>query len=163
MTVLTTVNYDCGPLIAALDRLTIQISQVSPASIERVVRRFDCLPNILCAEWDRNQARAGEVCIRLLPSEGLLQFIDSIATMQFTAVSESSGMDAVHEAVMDCFDSFDVLLTLEEIAARTNLKLYRVCLSVQDLLDARHLQARGTRECRATGRTQKLIGLPWRQ
>ncbi|MDR5784089.1 hypothetical protein QCE63_32225 [Caballeronia sp. LZ065] len=62
--------------------------------------------------------------------------------------------------VMDCFIGQETLLTREEIAACTNLKLSSVCGRVRSLLDASLLQKRDTRRDAATGKSQELIGLP---
>ncbi|NGM79727.1 hypothetical protein [Burkholderia multivorans] len=67
---------------------------------------------------------------------------------------------ATKRMVMQCFEAPTVLLTREEIAARTNLKLSSVCGRVRELLDDGRLEKRGSRKCIATGKAQELIGLP---
>ncbi|MBU9439931.1 hypothetical protein KTE91_33185 [Burkholderia multivorans] len=67
---------------------------------------------------------------------------------------------ATKRMVMACFDGPAVLLTREDIAARTNLKLSSVCGRVRELLDDGRLEKRGSRKCIATGKAQELIGLP---
>ena len=68
-------------------------------------------------------------------------------------------LTAKQKMVMDCFDSPETLLTREDIAARTNLKLSSVCGRARELLDAERLAKRGKRECTATGKSQELLGL----
>jgi hypothetical protein len=67
---------------------------------------------------------------------------------------------ATQQMVMDCFGSRDLLLTREDISARTNLKLSSVCGRARELLDAGRLVKRGRRDCAATGKSQELLGLP---
>ncbi|MBR8221276.1 hypothetical protein [Burkholderia ambifaria] len=69
-------------------------------------------------------------------------------------------LTAKQKMVMDCFDSPMVLLTREDISARTNLKLSSVCGRARELLDAGRLAKRGSRKCTATGKSQELLGLP---
>lgn len=53
-----------------------------------------------------------------------------------------------------------VVLTREDIAAQTNLKLSSVCGRVFELLSSEVLAVRGTRKCVATGLDHELVGLP---
>ncbi|WP_323120009.1 hypothetical protein [Burkholderia alba] len=69
-------------------------------------------------------------------------------------------LSAKQRMVLDCFHSRATLLTREDIADRTNLKLSSVCGRVRELLDDGRLQKRGTRKCIATGKSQELLGLP---
>jgi hypothetical protein len=69
-------------------------------------------------------------------------------------------LSTTQQMVMDCFDGKETLLTREQIAARTNLKLSSVCGRVRALLDASRLQKRGTVRDVATGKSQELLGLP---
>ncbi|MCA8195447.1 hypothetical protein [Burkholderia vietnamiensis] len=71
-----------------------------------------------------------------------------------------SELTAKQKMVMECFDSPMTLLTREDIATRTNLKLSSVCGRVHELLAANRLVKRGTRKCTATGKSQELLGLP---
>ncbi|WDD92794.1 hypothetical protein Bsp3421_002823 [Burkholderia sp. FERM BP-3421] len=69
-------------------------------------------------------------------------------------------LSTTQRMVLDCFESIDVLLTREDLAALTNLKLSSVCGRARELLDAGRLVKRGRRECIATGKSQELLGLP---
>jgi hypothetical protein len=69
-------------------------------------------------------------------------------------------LSATQRMVFECFESIEVLLTREDIAAQTNLKLSSVCGRARELLDAGRLTKRGRRECVATGKSQELLGLP---
>lgn len=69
-------------------------------------------------------------------------------------------LSATQQMVMDCFIGPETLLTREQIAARTNLKLSSVCGRVRALLDASRLQKRGSVTDVATGKGQELLGLP---
>ncbi|WP_250481874.1 hypothetical protein [Caballeronia sp. NCTM5] len=64
------------------------------------------------------------------------------------------------QMVMDCFDGEATLLTREQIAAQTNLKLSSVCGRVRALIDAGRLQVRGSVRDLHTGKRQELLGLP---
>lgn len=64
------------------------------------------------------------------------------------------------QMVMDCFDGSETLLTREQIAAQTNLKLSSVCGRVRALIDAGRLQVRGSVRDLHTGKRQELLGLP---
>ncbi|WP_430228045.1 hypothetical protein [Paraburkholderia tropica] len=62
--------------------------------------------------------------------------------------------------VMNLFEGPGTVLTREDIAARTNLRLSSVCGRVRELLDLGLLVVRGTLKCVATGKYQETIGLP---
>ncbi|PXX14491.1 hypothetical protein C7399_112100 [Paraburkholderia tropica] len=62
--------------------------------------------------------------------------------------------------VMNLFEGPSTVLTREDIAARTNLKLSSVCGRVFDLVASEMLTVRGTRKCAATGLDHELVGLP---
>ncbi|WP_156811429.1 hypothetical protein [Cupriavidus sp. USMAHM13] len=70
----------------------------------------------------------------------------------------AAGLSARQRMVIDCFDGGGVLLTREDIAARTHLRLSSVCGRVRELLDAGYLQVRGLRRCAATGKPHELLG-----
>lgn len=73
---------------------------------------------------------------------------------------DASELAARKAQVMDCFTAGDVLLTREDIAARTNMKLSSVCGRVRELLDDGLLAVRGSRKDLATPDRQQLLGLP---
>lgn len=71
-----------------------------------------------------------------------------------------SEITAKQKMVMDCFHSPMTLLTREDIAAHTNLKLSSVCGRAHEPIGDDQLVKRGTRKCIATGKSQELLGLP---
>ncbi|WP_321902057.1 hypothetical protein [Paraburkholderia tropica] len=62
--------------------------------------------------------------------------------------------------VMNLFEGPSTVLTRDDIAARTNLRLSSVCGRVFELLSSEVLAVRGTRKCAATGFDHELVGLP---
>ncbi|WP_321943011.1 hypothetical protein [Paraburkholderia tropica] len=62
--------------------------------------------------------------------------------------------------VMNLFEGPGTVLTREDIAARTNLKLSSVCGRVFELLASEMLVVRGECKCVATGLDHELVGLP---
>ncbi len=69
-------------------------------------------------------------------------------------------LSPLQQMVMDCFRNERTLLTREDIAARTNMRLSSVCGRVRELLDAELLAVRDVRKDLATQHRQQLLGLP---
>lgn len=77
------------------------------------------------------------------------------------ALEESGARRTQRQIIMDLFAGNPaIVLTREDIAARTNMRLSSVCGRVRESLDGEWLTVRGERRCVATGQMHELIGLP---